>query len=123
MEPLRVEQRLVGAVGGDRPLQRTVSLQPLVAHSGEQRGERRDLAHDLAGMLVVPARAETIGEVLDDLPVRSAARERLEDPVEPLDPPLGAGERPLLLEARTGGQEDVGGAAWAAPEKGLGAEK
>src|SRR5439155_18514396 len=116
VEPLRVEQRLVGAVGSDRPLQRTVSLQPLVAHPGEQRGERRDFAHDLARMLVMPPRAETVRDLLDDLPVRSAALERLEDPVEPLDPPLGAGERPLLFEARRGGQDDVGVAAGLAEE-------
>src|SRR5438128_12605458 len=62
-------------------------------------------------MLVMPPRAETVRDLLDDLPVRSAALERLEDPVEPLDPPLGAGERPFLFEARTGGQDDVGVAA------------
>src|SRR5437660_196783 len=77
-DALRVEPRLGGAGGSAPPLQPTVSLQPLVAHPGEQRGERRDFAHDLARMLVMPPRAETVRDLLDDLPVRSAALERLE---------------------------------------------
>ena len=36
-ELFRVEQRLIGSVGSDRPLQGLVSFQPLVAHAREQR--------------------------------------------------------------------------------------
>ena len=67
-------------------------------------------------MLIVPARAELVGDVLDDLPVRPAPLERLEHLVEPLNPPLGARERAFLLEARRRRQHDVGEAAGVAEE-------
>src|SRR5947208_4737677 len=62
-------------------------------------------------MVVAPAGPEAVREVLDDPPVRPTAFERLEDLVEALDAPLGAGERPVLLQAWSGGKHDVGVAA------------
>src|SRR5439155_23026910 len=115
-EAAGIEQRLVGSIGGNRPLQRLVSFQPFVAHPGEERRQRGDFVHDLRRMLVVPAGAQMVGDILDDSPVRQRTLERLEYLIKPLDSPFGAGERALLFEARRRRQHDVGKAARVAEE-------
>ena len=115
-EAFGIEERLVGPIGRNGPLQRLVSLEPLVAHAGEERRQRRDLVHHLRRMLIVPAGAEMVGDVLNDSPVRPRTLERLEHLVEPLDPPLGAREGPFLLQARRRRQHDVGKLARVAEE-------
>ena len=67
-------------------------------------------------MFVIPVRPEMVRHVLDDLPVGPAPFERLEDLIEPLNSPLGAGERAFLFQARGGGQHDVGESAGVAEE-------
>jgi hypothetical protein len=59
-------------------------------------------------MLVVPACAKMVGDVLNDSPVRPGPLEGLEHLVQPLDPPFGAREGPLLLHAWRRWQHDVG---------------
>ena len=108
VELLRVKQRLIDAVGGHRPLQRLVSFEPLVSHAGEQRRQRGDFVHDLRGVLIVPIGAEAVGDVLNDLPIGPAVLERLEHLIEPLNAPLGAGERAFFFQARARGQNHIG---------------
>ena len=50
----RKEERFIGTIGMDGPLQRPVSLQSFVGHTGVQWGERSDLPHDFRGMPIVP---------------------------------------------------------------------
>src|SRR5260370_22684062 len=58
-------------------------------------------------MLVVPVCAETIGNVLNDSPVRPAAFQRFKYLVEPLDPPFGARERAFFFKTWSGGQHHL----------------
>src|SRR5258708_21649822 len=67
-------------------------------------------------MLILPFRAEAIGNVLDDLPVWPAAFQRFEHLVEPLDAPFRAREGALFFKTWTGGQHHLGKLACRAPE-------
>ena len=67
-------------------------------------------------MPVVPICAETIGDILCDLPIRPAAGKRLEDLIQPLDAPLGARERAFLFQAWAGRQDHIGETAGHAEE-------
>src|ERR1700686_4504443 len=73
METLRVEERLIGAVRGYRPLQALVSFQPLVTDTSEQGSHRGDLVHDFRRVPIILACAEPVCDVLDDDPVRTAS--------------------------------------------------
>ena len=76
--PFGVEQRLIGAIGGDRPLQSLVAFEPFVVHAGEQRRQRSDLIHHLGGMAIIPVGAQPVGDVLDNHPIGPASRQRFE---------------------------------------------
>src|SRR5262249_24712158 len=102
-----VEQWLVAAVSGNRPLQRLVSLEAFVAHSTEHRSPRSNFIHDFGGVLVVPARTEMIRNVLDDFSIGATSFQRLEYLIEPLDSPLCAGKRTFLFQTGSCGQDDV----------------
>ncbi len=82
---------------------------------------RRDLVHDLAGVVVAHRVAHRLRELADDLPLVLAARAagapfaarpwavaRWHHRAHPVDPPLGVGEGAVLLQERRPGQEDVG---------------
>src|SRR5437764_666113 len=58
-------------------------------------------------MLEIPMGTETIGELLYDSPIGPAALERFEHFIKSLDAPFGAGERAFLLEAWTGGENNI----------------
>ena len=62
-------------------------------------------------MFVLPVGAQAVGDILNNLPVRAALAKRLEDLVETLDAPLGAGKGPLLFQTGAGGQDDIRKAA------------
>src|SRR6267142_1223318 len=74
-------------------------------------------------MLVFPIRAEPVGDILDDLPVRASAVERLKHLIQPLNSPLGAGERALFFKAGSRGQHHVGELAGLAEENVLNDEE
>ena len=59
----------------------------------------------------MPVRAHAVGDLLDDLPVRPAAFERFENPIQPLDAPLRAREGPFLFQTWTRGEHDIRKAA------------
>src|SRR5260370_36255799 len=93
------------------------SLEPFVRYAGEQGRQRSDLAIDFGGMLILPFRAEAIGNVLDDLPVWPAAFQRFEHLVKPLDTPFRAREGALFFKTWTGGQHYVRKLAWGSEEE------
>src|ERR1017187_2520263 len=67
-------------------------------------------------MFVLPARAQPIGDVLDDDPVRTAISERLKNLIETLDAPLSAGEGSFFFQTRAGRENHVRKAAGVAEE-------
>ncbi len=74
-------------------------------------------------MLILPRRAETIGDVLDDSPVGAAAFQRFEHLVQPLDSPFRARKRAFFFEARARGQHHVSKTAGGAEKDVLHDEK
>src|SRR2546421_11189583 len=70
-------------------------------------------------MFVFPIRAQVIGNILDDLPVWTGACKRLEDLIQPLNTPLGAGECSFFFKAWRCGEDDVGEVAGLSAEDGL----
>src|SRR2546427_2576323 len=122
-EALGIEQRFVSSIGGHRPLQRFVTLQPLVVHPNKQRRQRRYLIHHFRRVLIVPPCSQGTGDVLNDLPIRPATLEWIENLVEPLDAPLRAGESPFLFEAGRSGQTTIGVSPFVAEENALYNEK
>src|SRR5208337_1678502 len=75
-----------------------------------------NLLVNLRRMLVLPAGAQAIGDVLDDDPIGAAFSERFKNLVQTLNAPLGAGEGSFLFQTRTGGKNHVGKAAGLAEE-------
>src|SRR5205085_6403635 len=106
-ETFGIEQRLIRSISRDGPLQGFVTLQPLVVDTGEHWSQRGNFIHDLGGMLIAPIAAQTVGDVLDNLPIRFTASERFEHFVEALNATLGASEGTLLLQARRAGQHNI----------------
>src|SRR5260370_13075691 len=96
---LRIQQRLICSVLCKRPLKGLESLEPLVCDACEQRRQRGDLTINFGGMLILPIRAETIGDVLDDSPIWPPAFQRFEDLLEPLDSSFGARTGAFLFKA------------------------
>ena len=74
-------------------------------------------------MLIIPPRSQGTGDVLNDLPIRPATLEWIENLVEPLDAPLRAGESPFLFEAGRSGQHNIGVSTCVAEENVLYNEK
>jgi hypothetical protein len=122
-ELLRIQQRLIGAVGGHGPLQGFISFQSLVGHASEEGRQGSDLLVNLGRMPVIPSCAQALSDILNDLPVGPATFERLEHLVEPLDAPLCARKGAFLFEARAGGKDHIGKLARLAEEDVLGHKK
>src|SRR5260370_32198029 len=93
---------------GNRSLKGLDSLEPVVCDACEQRCQRGDLTINFGGMLILPIRAETIGDVLDDSPIWPAAFQRFEHFVEALDSAFGARKCAFFFKARSGRQHHVG---------------
>ena len=102
-----VQNRRVGAVGGDRPLQ-APAAQPLEADTGEIGRQRRDLVHRVGGRLQRDLMAERARHQLDDVEVGLGRAGRLDRRRDQLDPALGVGERAGLLQEGRRGQDHVG---------------
>ncbi len=90
-----------------RPLDAAQLVELLERHARERRGEGGDLVHDLGLVRVRHLVAHRRRDLDRDLPLVLAGR-RCHDGPDPVDPALGVGERPVLLEERGPGQEDVG---------------
>src|ERR1700738_5673290 len=93
------KQRLICSIRRNRPLERLESFEPLICNAGEQRCQRSDLAINFGGMLILPIRSETIGNVLDDSPVWPAAFQGFEHFIEPLDSPFRACKGAFFFKA------------------------
>ena len=76
IEALGIQQRLIDAVGRDRPLQRFVAFESVVGHSGEERRQRSGFMHDVGRMVVLPIGSKRRSPNLEDLPVGTATGER-----------------------------------------------
>src|ERR1700722_7450569 len=111
-----IKQRLIRSVSSHRPLERLKTLQPLVGHASEQGSKGSNLAINFRRMLILPVRAETVGDVLNDLPIGAAALQRLKHFVEPLDSSFGAGEGAFFFQTWTGWQHHIGIMAGGAEE-------
>src|SRR5437870_2881477 len=74
-------------------------------------------------MLITPARAQPVGNLLRNLPIRLTTLEWLENFVEPLDAALRAGEGPVLLETGGTRQDNIGVSTCIAEENVLHNEK
>src|SRR5947208_11509794 len=90
---------------------------------GKQRRQGRNFIHHLRRVLIIPPRSQGAGDVLNDLPIRPATLEWIENLVEPLDAPLRAGESPFLFEAGRSGQHNIGVSTCVAEENVLYNEK
>ena len=102
------QQRRVGPVRMHRPLQTLIAFEPFVADAGKQRGQPRDLIHDLGGVLVLPVTAHAVGDQLNDLPVGLRLAQRIERLVDALNAAFSAGEGAIFLERRAGRQHQIG---------------
>src|SRR5882724_2173098 len=103
-----VEQRLIAAVRGYRPLQGLISFEPFITHSRKNRRQRRNFRHDLRRVLVVPISAKMIGNILDDPPIGAASLQRFKHFVESLNSAFGAGKCAFLFQTWSRRQNNVG---------------
>src|ERR1700737_5167121 len=62
-------------------------------------------------MPIMPTRAQPVGNLLGNPPIRPATLEWFKNLVESLDAPLGTGEGAFLFQARCSGQHNIGIAA------------